>query len=340
VVSTVVTAVVLVGAYVAIAWAISDHELQESESFAYRQTVFSDDLILSMSSMKFDVAFSEPLVERQLLPLTVFPHADGKYGATISNTYEPASALDVVIDMEQPQEGVPGQSGVPRGARIELNPGEAIGPIPGQLVMEPDPARSSRWFPFDEYSAKLLVWTNAVEGQRSGSAVGNDYTEVPSNLRVSPTSLGTFQARVDLLNNDPTEGDTPYPGSDLTAEDENAIAAKARDSNAARLLVTLQRNGSTKFLALVAYSLIAATAISLVLVTLWTLRRTRRVALAAAVWSAAVIFTILQARSIMPGSPSTGIYLDLIFYFPALIISAICAVVLVVLWLSREDYHY
>jgi hypothetical protein len=41
----------------------------------------------------------------------------------------------------------------------------------------------------------------------------------------------------------------------------------------------------------------------------------------------------------MPGSPPIGIFVDKLFYFPALIVTLVCSLWVLVTWVRREDFQ-
>jgi hypothetical protein len=59
---------------------------------------------------------------------------------------------------------------------------------------------------------------------------------------------------------------------------------------------------------------------------------------AALVWAAALTFSLIQLRNLMPDSPPIGTTLDVVFYFPALLITIGGSVWILYYWIRRPDY--
>jgi hypothetical protein len=55
-------------------------------------------------------------------------------------------------------------------------------------------------------------------------------------------------------------------------------------------------------------------------------------------WSAALTFSLISLRGIYPGSPPIGILIDKIIYFPALLMTLVCSLWVLIMWSRREDY--
>jgi hypothetical protein len=60
--------------------------------------------------------------------------------------------------------------------------------------------------------------------------------------------------------------------------------------------------------------------------------------LSALTWSAALTFSLISLRDLFPGKPPIGILIDKLIYFPALLITLICSLWILIIWTRREDY--
>ncbi len=98
------------------------------------------------------------------------------------------------------------------------------------------------------------------------------------------------------------------------------------------------RSSSTKLLTLIIIILMLTGLVSVVTMALMVEAGRRPPTLSALTWSAAMTFTLIGMRSILPGNPPVGILLDKIFYFPTLLITLVCALSILITWTSREDY--
>lgn len=56
-------------------------------------------------------------------------------------------------------------------------------------------------------------------------------------------------------------------------------------------------------------------------------------------WSAALTYSLISLRGLMPGEPPIGIFVDKLFYFPSLIVTLVCSLWVLVTWVRREDFQ-
>lgn len=333
----------------------SQSSITTSTAFDQRSALFDTVPGLRFTSLGLNLTVGEPNSERQQVGLLAFPHADGAAGVTFANTYRPIGNLDVLLDMQRVAsnslalnvdvESAPG--GMPAGSLIEYVDGQAVGPIPGGLQITHIDGRSLSTYPFDEYETRLLSWANVLNGDRVESITERDYTTIPIDVHVENTSQGTFATYVDLLSTENVFGGPRPEGGILSISrtieipnSEEEFVAAVQESNAVQVYFSFSRTPPTKFLALLVYGIMLITALSVLGVTIWVASRKKVIALSAAIWAVAVVFTILEARRILPGGPPIGGYGDLIAFFPSLAIAAMCAVILVFIWIRRENYAY
>jgi len=60
--------------------------------------------------------------------------------------------------------------------------------------------------------------------------------------------------------------------------------------------------------------------------------------LSALTWSAALTFSLISLRGLFPGSPPIGVIIDRVVYFPALLVTLVCSLSILITWTRREDY--
>jgi hypothetical protein len=102
---------------------------------------------------------------------------------------------------------------------------------------------------------------------------------------------------------------------------------------------TYKRSSAVKAIALfvATFFLIGAMSLTWITVRIWSKRRPP--SMQALVWAAATALGIIQLREILPGHPRIGIALDLIFFFPTLLVSLIATMFITVSWLRRDDFE-
>jgi hypothetical protein len=102
---------------------------------------------------------------------------------------------------------------------------------------------------------------------------------------------------------------------------------------------TYKRSSAVKAIAIfvATFFLIGAMSLTWIAARIWSKRRPP--SMQALVWAAATALGIIQLREILPGHPRIGIALDLIFFFPTLLVSLIATMFITVSWLRRDDFQ-
>lgn len=101
---------------------------------------------------------------------------------------------------------------------------------------------------------------------------------------------------------------------------------------------TVQRSDSTKVLSFIIMILMLSGLISVGTMTFMVAMHKRPPTLSSLTWSAALTFSLISLRGIYPGSPPIGILIDKIIYFPALLMTLVCSLWVLIMWSRREDY--
>jgi hypothetical protein len=57
------------------------------------------------------------------------------------------------------------------------------------------------------------------------------------------------------------------------------------------------------------------------------------------VWSASTAFTMIQTRTVIPGSPRVGVKFDLFVFYPALAMAFISGGFMFFYWLTKETWE-
>jgi hypothetical protein len=99
------------------------------------------------------------------------------------------------------------------------------------------------------------------------------------------------------------------------------------------------RSNSTKLLVTIILLLMITAMISVTIMTYMVVTGQRPPTLSSLTWAAALTYSLISLRGLMPGSPPIGIFVDKIFYFPALIVTLVCSLWVLVTWVRREDFQ-
>ena len=100
----------------------------------------------------------------------------------------------------------------------------------------------------------------------------------------------------------------------------------------------MNRSGSTKVLTVIILLSMLTALGSIIPMAFLVATRKRPPTLSALTWGAALTFSMIGLRELFPGSPPLGILIDKIVYFPALLITLICSLSILIMWSYREDY--
>jgi hypothetical protein len=181
-------------------------------------------------------------------------------------------------------------------------------------------------YPFDTYKFEVPIsatYVNESDDIKDLNIFPQDYTK----------EIDTFKVKMDHV---------------LWTDSEKII--KAGDKQALNLLIdefkqgisssvfTAQRNDSTKLLTFIILILMLTALSSVTTMAFMVSAGRRPPTLSALIWSAALTFSLISLRDLFPGNPPIGILIDKIIYFPALLITLVCSLWILLIWTRREDY--
>ena len=182
-------------------------------------------------------------------------------------------------------------------------------------------------YPFDKYSFSLPIFN--VEQRTSGAATTSTaddvYKKVPITIYDNTSPINTWKIVVHPI----------AIGSGVTFQDTSGIAEEFLTGNG-QALVVAQRDQYTILLVLIVCLLMIASMISVISMGISVSLGFRPPTVAALVWAAALTFSLIQLRNLMPDSPPIGTTLDVVFYFPALLITIGGSVWILYYWIRRN----
>ena len=125
--------------------------------------------------------------------------------------------------------------------------------------------------------------------------------------------------------------------------DSEAYEAERIDSQRAKgeisVLIKVARSDSVKLASLFVYLGIIFACFALSIVTLSVIRAKRPPSVTALVWAAAQVLGLYQLRELLPDEPRFGILLDLLIFFPGVMVSILCAAILAIFWVKRDSFE-
>jgi len=178
------------------------------------------------------------------------------------------------------------------------------------------------WYPLDLYNFEVPI-----------SVVGED-----SSLNVLPQD---YTKNIDTFDIKMTHGLWSDPDKTVTMADEKSfdLAVNEFTNGQSSTVFTATRSNSTKLLVAIILLLMVTAMTSVAILTHMVVDGKRPPSLSSLTWTAALTYSLISLRGLMPGDPPIGIFVDKIFYFPSLILTLICSLWVLVTWVRRDDFQ-
>ena len=195
------------------------------------------------------------------------------------------------------------------------------------VVLDESPkttARDIEFYPFDRYyfEVPISAYYEENNNQIDLAIFPQDYTK----------QVDSYDIKMDHVLAMDTERIIGSSNQDIAAikdELEQGLSSST---------FTVQRSDSTKVLSFIIMILMLSGLISVGTMTFMVAMHKRPPTLSSLTWSAALTFSLISLRGIYPGSPPIGILIDKIIYFPALLMTLVCSLWVLIMWSRREDY--
>lgn len=195
------------------------------------------------------------------------------------------------------------------------------------VVLDESPqskARDIEYYPFDRYyfEVPISAYYEEVGNQIDLAIFPQDYTK----------QVDSYDIKMDHVLAMDTDRIISSSDSDISAiksELEQGLSSST---------FTVQRSDSTKVLSFIIMILMLSGLISVGTMTFMVAMHKRPPTLSSLTWSAALTFSLISLRGIYPGSPPIGILMDKVIYFPALLMTLVCSLWVLIMWSRREDY--
>ena len=178
------------------------------------------------------------------------------------------------------------------------------------------------WYPLDLYNFEVPI---SVVGEESSlNILPQDYTK----------NIDTFDIKM-------THGLWADPDKTVTMADEKSfdLAVDEFTNGQSSTVFTATRSNSTKLLVAIILLLMVTAMTSVAILTHMVVDGKRPPSLSSLTWTAALTYSLISLRGLMPGDPPIGIFVDKIFYFPSLILTLICSLWVLVTWVRRDDFQ-
>jgi hypothetical protein len=214
----------------------------------------------------------------------------------------------------------------------EFISGDSIGAIP--IVIDgtnPLGLQHSNefYYPFDQYS--LDTYAKLKNGSTDSKiAINNSNTyEFFWPSQISGYVFDVWRGA--------TFADT-YDWFDSEAYEREKISEQRKNGEIS-LLIKVSRSNAVKLASILIYFGIVLSCVALCIITVYIYRGKRPPSVTALVWAAAQILGLFQIRQLLPDNPRLGIALDLYLFYPGVISSLLCALILAVFWVKKDDFR-
>lgn len=203
-----------------------------------------------------------------------------------------------------------------------------VGGFDLQIDEQPGAGRRAQisWYPLDTYNFEVPV--SASYTDKDGQVI--DLSILPLNYT---KNVDTFDIRM-------AHGYWSDPDKKVALDDQKSIDMAVEEFNQglSSSVFTADRSNSTKLLVVIILLLMITALVSVSIMAYMVVGGQRPPTLSSLVWSAALTYSLISLRGLMPGNPPIGIFIDKVVYFPSLVVTLVCSLWILVTWVQRDDY--
>ena len=300
-------------AYLAIVFFISQSPAGDSKAISEKLIEMSPDNRLDLLIQITGVNPLEGTAQARVLP---WPQSDD-IGYQFKSGWIPSQSISIHVD------SVIGASN--GGTSVyDFEKEIPTGGFNVQIDEQPGAGTRSKvsWYPLDLYNFEVPI---SVVGEESSlNILPQDYTK----------NIDTFDIKM-------THGLWSDPDKTVTMADEKSfdLAVDEFTNGQSSTVFTATRSNSTKLLVAIILLLMVTAMTSVAILTHMVVDGKRPPSLSSLTWTAALTYSLISLRGLMPGDPPIGIFVDKIFYFPSLILTLICSLWVLVTWVRRDDFQ-
>ena len=285
-----------------------------------------DDKLISMSSdnrleLLVQITGVNPLEGTANARVLPWPNSDD-IGYRLKSGWVPSQDIDLVVDSV-----IGASNGGSNTYSFEKD--VPTGGFDVQIDEQPGaPAQSDvGWYPLDKYNFEIPM-----------SAIGTLDTGDQATLNVLPLD---YTKKIDTFDINMIHGLWSDAFTTVKMDDPKSFDMAIDEFNNGQSSSVFQavRSNSTKLLVTIILLLMITAMISVTIMTYMVVTGQRPPTLSSLTWAAALTYSLISLRGLMPGSPPIGIFVDKIFYFPALIVTLVCSLWVLVTWVRREDFQ-
>jgi len=183
------------------------------------------------------------------------------------------------------------------------------------------------WYPLDKYGFEIPM-----------SAIGTLESGDQATLNILPLD---YTKKIDTFDIHMVHGLWNDAFTTVKMDDPKSFETAIEEFNNGQSSSVFEavRSNSTKLLVTIILLLMITAMVSVTIMTYMVVTGSRPPTLSSLTWAAALTYSLISLRGLMPGGPPIGIFVDKIIYFPALIVTLVCSLWVLVTWVRREDFQ-
>jgi hypothetical protein len=181
-----------------------------------------------------------------------------------------------------------------------------------------DSRYNDKWFPFDRYSVPI---SGSIDFRIEGSETEDTKDDV---WKIIPLKVQTYTSNL--------------PGWSSKFSYQEDSEKQLTEDGLWALDIIMERTNLNKAILFLIGIIFIGGGISMLMLFRSILLLHRPPTLSGLVWSASTAFTMIQTRTVIPGSPRVGVKFDLFIFYPALAMAFISGGLMFYFWLTKETW--
>jgi hypothetical protein len=312
------TFIVIAVAYLGIVLLISQNPAYDAAAIDEKLISMSSDNRLELLVQITGVNPLEGTANARVLP---WPNSDD-VGFRLKSGWVPTQDVDLVVDSV---------IGASNGGSNTYSFKKDVPTGGFDVQIDEQPGASPRsdvgWYPLDEYSFEIPM-----------SAIGTLESGDQATLNILPLD---YTKKIDTFDIHMVHGLWNDAFKTVTMDDPKSfdVAVEEFNNGQSSSVFEAVRSNSTKLLVTIILLLMITAMISVTIMTYMVVTGSRPPTLSSLTWAAALTYSLISLRGLMPGEPPIGIFVDKIIYFPSLIVTLVCSLWVLVTWVRREDFQ-
>lgn len=285
-----------------------------------------DDKLISMSSdnrleLLVQLTGVNPLQRTANTRVLPWPNSDD-VGFRLKSGWVPGQNIDLIVDSV---------IGASNGASNTYSFEKDVPTGGFDVQIDEQPGAGARsdigWYPLDQYSFEIPI--TAISTAENGDQ---------TTLNILPLD---YTKKIDTFDVHMTHGlwNDAFTTVKMGEEKTFDLAVDEFNNGQSSSVFEVARSNSTKLLVSIILLLMITAMISVTIMTQMVVAGKRPPTLSSLTWAAALTYSLISLRGLMPGDPPIGILVDKMIYFPSLIVTLVCSLWVLVTWVRREDFQ-